>query len=593
MRTFTWVTMTLALGATQAWADKGDDERAQIELKSLSDVLKHPAPGAGLDKAAPKAAPWCKAAKHVDNVNYGWIRRDLEEYQTHHYWSGLIKLSENVCSVDQRQPVIQQLVAEIEQSWINMTGMSEKNAIASIAARVDEDGFKAAKQKLCGELVVSDEVRGEDADLMAARRMLFGCKTDEAMWAENSTTDRDLIEYLDQSASDPDELVRLAYIVEHARVGTSERNNYFEHWLAAYAIRNIDFKLLSDDKTLKALTAAPYAGNAYAITVVNESLGRAHMGIAALDAEVKKRASDADWKELLIDAPTRGADAYTAEAAKYKAEIARSNEAERKLFGPSKKASAGCEVVLRKDLINVWKSLKHGTANEAKESLSDPVLGLLFSRYVGCLAVDGPDGMYPRRMYPVAADLRHGRGIRMAAYYAVLEAVAKIHADRDRFPIKAEDFKGMMPTGDWLTHFASDASSKQPQHDSMAFVGDTAKGVVKSATKSGDGVVVTFVTKKHQEMQYNCVDTNRLMSIDDNGRLHYYQNCKEAGMATINDTPAPLTVPALYADKIAAGTVVEIETTRGHDAKERWGFPVAVYADGGKKKLVNWFGFGL
>ena len=205
--------MTLALGATLARADQRDDVNAQADLKSLGEVLKHPAPGPGLDKAAPKAAPWCAAAKHVDNMNYGWLRRDLEEYQSHHYWSGLIKLSQNVCAVDQRQPVIQQLVAEIEQSWINLTGMSERNAVASITARVDEAGFKAGKQKLCGELVVSDEVRGEDAALMAARRMLFGCKTDEAMWAENSSTDRDLIEYLDQSASDPDELVRLAYIV--------------------------------------------------------------------------------------------------------------------------------------------------------------------------------------------------------------------------------------------------------------------------------------------------------------------------------------------------------------------------------------------
>jgi len=181
----------------------------------------------------------------------------------------------------------------------------------------------------------------------------------------------------------------------------------------------------------------------------------------------------------------------------------------------------------------------------------------------------------------------------MAAYYAILEALGKIVKDREKFVVKVEDFRNVMPDGHALSELAMNAAAGRPAHDSMAFVGDKAKGVVKSAAKSGDLVVVTFQTKKHQEMQYNCVDTNRLMSIDSNGRLHYYQRCTEAGMTTVNDTPAPVSVPVLFADKITAGSVVEIETTRGKDAKDRWGFPVAVYADGSKKKLVNWFGFAL
>jgi hypothetical protein len=38
---------------------------------------------------------------------------------------------------------------------------------------------------------------------------------------------------------------------------------------------------------------------------------------------------------------------------------------------------------------------------------------------------------------------------------------------------------------------------------------------------------------------------------------------------------------------------IEFAVSRGHSAAERIALPVAVYGDKNKKKLVNWYGFGL
>jgi hypothetical protein len=111
------------------------------------------------------------------------------------------------------------------------------------------------------------------------------------------------------------------------------------------------------------------------------------------------------------------------------------------------------------------------------------------------------------------------------------------------------------------------------------------------ATKGKDGVIVTFVPAKHQEMGRDCVNTGRLHSIDSSGNLHYFQSCHDTGLFWVNDTPLPVTFPNEVAGGITAGRFVEFEATRGHTPAERWGNPIAVYADNKQTKLVNWNGF--
>jgi hypothetical protein len=77
------------------------------------------------------------------------------------------------------------------------------------------------------------------------------------------------------------------------------------------------------------------------------------------------------------------------------------------------------------------------------------------------------------------------------------------------------------------------------------------------------------------------------------GRPIYYRSCKDTGLVTINTTPEEITLPvAEWAEGIKPGVILKFEATRGHGA-ERFGMPVAAYADKSKKKLVNWMGFGL
>lgn len=94
------------------------------------------------------------------------------------------------------------------------------------------------------------------------------------------------------------------------------------HMIVSYGTDAYDFRALSPAAALKVLEAAPYAGNLYA-RVIKESIGRARIGIAAFEEHVRKRIQDPEWKELLVHAPRRAIEAYTASAARAKAEIAR------------------------------------------------------------------------------------------------------------------------------------------------------------------------------------------------------------------------------------------------------------------------------
>ena len=85
-------------------------------------------------------------------------------------------------------------------------------------------------------------------------------------------------------------------------------------------------------------------------------------------------------------------------------------------------------------------------------------------------------------------------------------------------------------------------------------------------------------------MGRSCVDTNHLIQIRSDGSLQWEQRCHDTGWETIDATPHPIDVPVAYAHGVVAGAFI---VTTGS------GFPSAVYTDGSKKKLVNFYGLPL
>jgi hypothetical protein len=273
--------------------------------------------------------------------------------------------------------------------------------------------------------------------------------------------------------------------------------------------------------------------------------------------------------------------------AKWKDAFQRSNEFEHVFWGPSRRAMKGCWPALYKDFAAVAKTLKHGNAHEFRESLSDPVASLVFSRLGACAAVDG-DANYALALLTISRDLRASRGPRLAAYYAALDALSKILEDRTKFPIDAKSFWFMKSNALYQAAFSAANGRKK----GMGFVAQTAKGIVKSASKGAQGVVVAFQTEKHQEMGRSCVETGHILTFRADGSPLYYQKCHDTGLITVNDTPGAVTIPTDWASGIAVGAAIDFEAAIGQPPA-RIALPKAVYSDKSKKKLVAFYGLGL
>lgn len=557
------LSLTLAALASTAVADTYDAQSMDVLDKAVKDV----APAPGVARAAAHAPAWCKAVKPESGYSVGGFIQAIENTKDP------LRAAKIACSFPGNEKAVQRASAAIEQTWMNESGLDDAGAAISIAIRLDEDAYDGGKKRLCASLVENAEAVGEEALYTKTRRHLFGCDAERPAWRDDQPAWHDeLPGYLDQSATPADALVRLGYVLNRVKPAFEDpKFGNAQKYLSAYGVDSYDFRVLSDDEVKKTLDGAPFKDNVYAKTVVLESLGRARMGIAILDARVAALAKDPDWKEILIDAPKRGAAAFAAAAKPYETEIQRSNAFELAAASGSKKRVAGCDATLRADFMTVYTKLPHHNPEEATASLSDPIASLLFQRLVECLDLAGNPAAATELGYLRDRDVRYSRGPRTAAYYAQIEALAKILADRPRFPFSLDRMAfDFMPVG------------TRGAHGGRASEGS--KGIVKTATKKDGAVHVVFPTTKAQVMSRSCVDTGRLLQIRDDGSLQWEQRCHDAGWVTIDVTPAPMDVPVGYDAGVRAGSYVELASN---------GFPKAVYTDKSKAKLVNFYGFAL
>ena len=530
----------------------------RAEMDELDSSLTDVSPDPGRERAPIGPPRWCNGtALDANNWSPLAIARRIHGWERQG-WGALILAARLTCLWPRERPV-QRAAAIVHQSWINLTGLGVNAAADSLAARLDEEKFLEGKKRICGALILSDETAGEDRAFMNARRMLL-CESDGPLWSR-PTPPPALWEggYLDHSSVEPDQLVRLAWVLPLAETGDDRSASNFEKNLATYGVENIDYQLLSDRKLFALLDNGPYRGNRYVETIVKESLARARIGMAALASAVEERATDPDWKELLIDAPKKGADAYLARTSRYEPQIARSNDFERRAYGPSKKAVAGCLSVLRPDFVGVWKALPHRDEAEAHRSLSDPVAGLLFERLVLCMELDG-DPMFADAIKKYRREFV--RGVRVAALVAAREAAARIRANRERFPISPGDFSSL-----FRFSFGRPPWDTRPPSSSRPWV---YSGGLKF---NGEGVVKAASRR----------DNDR--DIEGGGSTGYQGLRVEFGDG---EAEPPILIPNEFAANIEKGCFVKFLMAH---PKLRVALPLAVYKRGATGTLVNALGF--
>jgi hypothetical protein len=577
MRAFIVAGVVAALGG-QAAADYKDD------LKRVEGRLKTTPAGRGVDKAPAGGPGWCNPL--TEKPYTGGFEISLDSYygapQTKGY--ALVEAARALCRNDPNEPVIHRAAQEVLQLWMNTYGLSGPDATESLRLTLDKSLNESSKKKLCDALELNAEIGGADRAFMATRRELFDCGGGISSVAGVSPMGA-LVPWLDSSAKEPDEVVRLAFVSKEVHAIDVATGDFKEKTLLAYAIGQFDFKALDAKKAIAMADVEPYKGNIYARVTIKETLGLTRLAMLNVEDEVKKKTEkDPDWKELIITAPQKGYSGWLAATAQYKAQLQKSAEFEQTAFGPSKKASAGCQKALKPDLVAVLKPLKKETATElVSEMNKSPIAGLLFRRFQACVAVDG-DKSAAAEMTKIKG-IRVMRGPRAAAYYAVMDALGKIRADRAKFSIEERDIP--IERRDILERLTDDLARG---HDATAYTVWEGKGVIKAMKKGADGINVVFAKDKQQIWSQTCKQLNRIVMFAADGRPIYDQSCT-GKVISADVSPDPINVPEHLAEGLAPGKQVSFGVSNSQ--AKRISMPFEVYADKQGKKLIAYYGIGL
>ena len=547
--------IVMLLSATASARPQG--EEFDKDLHALDHSLVHPAPGPHLDRATAGAPRWCKGVKNRDEAWPSQIAGGLDNYRKGtSQQSSLVEVAAQVCSVN--DPVYHHAATEVLQYWINETGLSEADAIASLAARVDTDAWSAEHDALCSKIDISGYASTEPGAIAEARHTLFGCNGDPAWMSVQGQPLDNLRPFLDRGAvdRDHDEIVRTAWI--DGEVAHMLDPNADAKVLANYATTAYDIAQLDYDAATKQLDAAPYRGNRYAKTVLRETIGRTKLNLARLDAAVAKRTEDARWKELIVTAPQAASAAWLAAAKKREAELARSDKVAATIL--AKGDLTGCEAALKPDVLAVLKALPHGSVDELVSAASDDaVAGVLLDRLGECLHSQATHEVW-RAVDELASAVLRVNGPRQAAYVATAKAAAGM---KKGAPFSAYyDMHPMQQSG---------GGERGGELDSSML-----NGVIASIDKTKSGVTLKFVSERYQYDAQECAETSKVDRIDADGKVIYRRECHAAGKAWADKAPGPTEVPAACTAGLAKGRFIHIS----------FGIPLAVFADKTAKKLL-------
>lgn len=548
------------------------DAETEAELEKS---LAHPQPLPGLERAHVGPPRWCGRLKERDEAWAGSFVNEMEDYRGNHFSQyRLFNASHKLCNEPNR-PAAQHAAAEVVQYWINETGLSEQDAIASLAARFDTDAWEAAQQQLCDALGNGDDGDGDEDDdegarnhgrgrhhvpheLLDAHKALLGCNGGTPQWLmKRADTSEHLAPYIDRGPLLQDTLARASWIM--GRTERALEPGYKpEQRLIGYVTDQFTLHTVTTEQLMHVLDAPPFKGNLYARAVILETTGALKQDIARYDAAIAEKISNPIWKTILVNAPQRGAAEWQAAADKHKDLLAHSDA-----FAENR--AKGCSKQLWSEFVTFVKPFKHDTVTDLYQAISDdPLAGLLLQRLIQCLQVDddGAAGV----LNWLGDSVRVQSGPIMGAYYATLDSVTEL-GERTR----------VSPTD---VPFLTEPRKGRPERIDEANI----FGVMASVTKTAKGVHVVFVQKKVQTMSQKCVETNKVDRVMPDGRLIYRQVCHDTGLVWVDTSPSPVDVPAKYAGGLQAGRFAKFDDDGGA------AIPKSVFSDKVGKHMIAWGG---
>ncbi len=188
-----------------------------------------------------------------------------------------------------------------------------------------------------------------------------------------------------------------------------------------------------------------------------------------------------------------------------------------------------------------------------------------------------------------------------AAYAGMLESFNDVSEKQSTASTFSTARRGSAPKIDFSKLTWNPIARPQPPRDlnSSKTLGEQT-GVIKSMKKEGDRVVFQFKTVKYRVPTFKCKDTRRISYIQDNGIVHYKQNCVKTGTREVKETNDPVSIPAWAAEgikpRMSMTYVAERDRYSGKKTGKgpvRAGFPKEVFKSQKQKKLVGLLGVKL
>ncbi len=189
-----------------------------------------------------------------------------------------------------------------------------------------------------------------------------------------------------------------------------------------------------------------------------------------------------------------------------------------------------------------------------------------------------------------------------AAYAGMLESFNDVTAKQSKASTFTSARRGSGPKIDFSKLTWNPIARPEPPRN--LFTGKNISkqtGVIKSVKKSGDRVVFQFKTVKYRVPTFKCKDTRRISYIQDNGIVHYKQNCVKTGSREVKETNDPVSIPSWAAEGIKKNMSMTYYAEKASSSRAskkgngpvRGGWPVEVFKSQKQKRLVGLYGVKL
>jgi len=480
--------------------------------------------------------------------------------------------------IDPEDPRFQDLSGAYVQQLVNESGGTVAEVTAYLALWGTQT-YQALNVETCSKHKLEDGASERASAIASLENPALGCDRyshdggPPLFLGGSDTESKHGLWHLDRYAAPPSQLSQLALLSNCLNSGED-----FDMWaLVNYGLCRPMIATMDDQALAAELTAAGY--NAQARATAALSMSNLRMRLALTETKLQQRiGKDADLREILLDAPQRGWNQWVEAYQRERAAVDAAYAYEDVLDGTSISATKGCLPAAAAAFYGYLGKRAPSTRAAVLAAATDPVGGILATRLRACLTIEG--------VSPAAAlfesIITNGsprRGPRFAAVVEMRSALAKVLTDRTRFAIEPSmpllQLDGPVPVG----------FNRGESFDTQE------GGVVAKVETRGDETFVTFKVEKWLEDEYLCKETNKIISISNNGDVIYERNCHATGNKRPMTSQAySIRIPSVMSANVTPGNFVRFWIAPARDDGFFSAAPLDVWTDKKATKLLAFAG---